>query len=260
MDWWMDITGGIQKGWITYIMGKAGIGKSSILSTAAVQNGKDGVPFVYFSLEESVFTTAQRIFSNLAHINRIKFRDIKLDQTDFQNLYVAANMFGTFDAYFVDDAWTDSEITSVLEKIDSIRASANLPPIEVVYADYLQLVQIDGAGTQSDNASKGSKFFTRIAKGKVTPGLKATIVAVQLNNDNEPLWSQDPNRDGDVNIEIAGIEDSFKEILPDKRKLRIRKNRHGDIGSTTCAFIGSRSLIGEMLDPVAVGKIQPPRP
>jgi replicative DNA helicase len=260
MDWWMEKTGGIQKGWVAYIMGQAGIGKSSILSTAAVQNGKDGVPFVYFSLEESVWTTAQRIFANLAHINRIKFRDIKLDQTDFQNLYVAANEFGVFDAYFVDDAWTDTEITECLKWIDDERTKANLSPLEVVYADYLQLTMMSGASTQVDNVAQASKFFTRIAKGQVTPNRKASIVAVQLNADNEPLWSKDPNRDGDVNIEIAGIDDGFKEILPDKRKLRVRKNRHGDIGATTCAFIGSRSLIGQLQDPVAVGKMQPPKP
>src|SRR4030042_926923 len=70
MDWWMDKTGGIQKGWLSFIYGKAGIGKTSVLTTAAVQFGKDGISFAYFAMEESVFTTAQRVFANLADINR----------------------------------------------------------------------------------------------------------------------------------------------------------------------------------------------
>jgi replicative DNA helicase len=258
MDWWMDKTGGMQKGWLTYVFGKAGIGKSSVLTTSAVQNGQDGVPFVYFSLEESVWVTAQRVFANLSHIDRIRFRDVKLEATDFHNLKIACGEFGLFDAYFVDDAWDDEEITNTLEWIDSERTKNNLPPLEVVYLDYHQLMSIKGATTQTEHASKGSKFLVRIAKGKVTPGVKAVMAACQLNDAGEPLWSRDPSRDGDLIVEISGIDDGFKSILPDRRKLRITKFRHGDIASTDCQFIGARSKIGQAQDPIAVGKMKPP--
>lgn len=249
MPWFMDRTGGLQKGWISFVFGKAGIGKTSVLSTSAVQNGLDSVPFVYFALEESVFTVAQRIFANLGHISRVKFRDIKLDQTDFHNLYQAASQFSKFDAFFVDDAWNDDEITAVLN-------APELAHVEMVYLDYLQLMTMLKARNQSDNAAQASKFLTRIAKGKLTGKEKAVFAAVQLNDDGEPLWSRDPSRDADLVVEIEAISDGFGGELPDKRKFRIRKFRHGEPDATTVAFMGPRSMIGQ----IAPVSMQPPMP
>jgi replicative DNA helicase len=260
MEWWMKRTGGWQKGSINYIYAKAGVGKTSFLSTACVQNGIDDVPYVYFALEESVFTTAERIFANLGDINRTKFRDIQLDHSDFMNLYQAAGEFSNFDAYFCDEAWSDTEILSVLTAIDQERIANNQPPVEVIYLDYLQLMTMDASNGMADNVAKASKFLTRLAKGKVVTGKKCVIASVQLNDDGEPLWSRDPSRDGDLIGEMENIDDGFGEPQPDKRKLRIRKNRNGGPDACTMAFIGGRSLVGQLLGPVAAGKMKPPKP
>ena len=249
MKWFMDRTGGWGKGWMCYVYGKAGIGKSSVLTTAASRMGEAGVKFLYLSLEETNELVAQRMFSTLRDINRIKFRDIKLDPVkDWPKVYEAGQSMSKWKGYFAYGLYDAKHITDVLAVVKP----------DVFFVDYLQLTDFR-AKSQQEAMSQASKFLLRCAKGTYTNGHIMTVIsAAQLNDDGNVLYSRDPDRDADLTIAIEGIDNGAGGILPGQRQMTIRKFRHGEQDSTRIAFFGGRSLVGELLNGAHVGPIPPP--
>lgn len=235
MPWFMKKVGGWGRGWMCYVYGKAGKGKTSVLSTAAVQMGKDNVRFLYISLEETLFIVAQRIFSNLENINRSKFTHVNLAATDWPNVYSAALTMSKFQGYW---AWGLYDEQSIIDAVKQV-----MP--EVIILDYLQLMVTPG-NTMTEQVSYASKLLTRISRGQYTQQKHTIISAAQLNDGNNVLGSRDPDRDGDLIIEIADIDNGTGGFLPDQKRMIVRKNRYGQQDSTTIAFFGNRSMVGEL--------------
>jgi replicative DNA helicase len=247
MPWFMQRTGGWTPGWMCYVYGRAGVGKTSVLSTAATQLGRDGVNFLYISLEETLFIVAQRIFSNLEDINRTKFRDIALTPTDWPNVYSAAQQMQKFSGYWAYGLYDEASI---------VQAVKDTMP-DVVFLDYLQLMMMPGR-TMTEQVSAASKLLTRISKGHYTQKKHCVIAGAQLNDENNVLGSRDPDRDGDLNLEIADIDNGSGGVIPDKKRFSIRKFRHGALDTTHIAFFGGRSMVGEIAKTANIGAIPKP--
>jgi replicative DNA helicase len=236
MPWFMKVTGGWQRGALSYVYGRAGIGKTSVLVTAAVQMGRDNVRFLYISLEESLHATMIRVMANMENINRLHFRDICLTPTDWANVYTVATQIRKFSGYWADGLFTEKEIVSAI----------NQTKPEVVFIDYLQLMTMPGK-TMTEQVAAASKALVRIASGKHTGGKRISVIAsAQMNDANQVLGSRDPDRDGDLCVAIEGIDDGNDGILTDKRRFTIRKNRNGTVDAKDIAFFGARSLVGEL--------------
>ena len=249
MPWFMKHVGGLQLEWLWYVYGKGGVGKSAVLSTAAIQNGVDDVPFIFFSLEESAMQVGIRFIANLSGVSRTKFRDVSLDHLDFAGMYRVANQISGFPAYFVEDAWTPDEIEDAIRQVGGVSS---------VYIDYLQLMQVPGAKTQTEAVSQSSKWAKALARGRITGEKHLVCAAVQLNDQGLPLWSRDPDRDGDLTTVVEVVEDGYGGRMPDRLRFTISKNRHGlSDQSTEAKFIGERSLIGEFAK-AGQGPLQPP--
>lgn len=249
LPWFMKVIGGWGREWVSFVCGRAGRGKSSVLTTAVTHLGLKGHKFLYVSLEETLFTVTQRIFSNLQDIDRTSFRDITLKPSDWTNVYTAAKQMGDFQGYWAYGLYTEKEIVEAIQQVQ--------PTIFVF--DYLQLGDWPGQTGQEKNAW-GSKFMTRIAKGAYTNKQPISVIcAAQLNDNNEILHSREPERDGDICIDIADIDDGAGGVLKDRKHLRIRKFRHGMLASTDVAFYGGRSKIAELPSGSAYTPI-PPKP
>jgi predicted ATP-dependent serine protease len=250
MPWFMKMTGGWGKGWMCYIYGRAGRGKTSVLTTAVTQFGRDNIPFLYISLEENLDLVTQRVFSCLENINRTHFRDICLTQTEWASVYSAANSFSKFSGYWAYGIDTEKAI------IDAVQRTM----ADIVIIDYLQLLDTPGK-TERERLVYASKFLVRLSNGKFTNGRKITVIAAaQLNDDNQVLGSRDPDRDADLTVEIADIDSGNGVPLPDRKKFTIKKFRHGGVDSTQIAFLGARSLVGDLARGNNIGPIPRPTP
>lgn len=248
MNWLMKHTGGFGRDWIIFVYAKSGVGKTSFLTTAATQFGKDNLNFLYVSMEEGLFTVAQRVFSNLEDINRTKFRDIKLTQADWPNVYTAAQTLSSFQGHWTHGIYSQKEIVDAVKTVKP----------QAVILDYLQLMEMPGKSF-TEQMAKASKFVTKLARGGFTGGQGMTVIcAAQLNDDGEVLYSRDPDRDSDLTLKIETIDNGAGDILPDRRMLTIKKFRHGETASTHMAFFGGRSLVGQIANPKNVGPIPQP--
>ena len=233
--WFMMQTGGWGREWLCYVYARAGIGKTSWLTTASVEFGRNGIPFAYFSLEESLDVTAQRVFSNLKPINRTKFRDLKLEDTDWPNVWHAAQTVGKFEGWFIESEYDAGGFTNIIKQYK--------PP--VVLFDYLQLMDFPG-NSQNERMVAANRYLQALSRGKITGMKHLVICAAQLNDDNEVLYSRDSDRHGDLIIMVSTIDDGYGGIKPDERRVKIKKFRYGGLGENNMAFIGNRSLIGDL--------------
>jgi replicative DNA helicase len=236
-------TGGIQQGWQVYIYGKPKAGKTAFLSTFATKLGKDGVPFLWIGLEETLNRTAGRIFANIANVGKDKFRDIKVEEADWGELYTAAERIASYkNTYWNYGAYTIEEINTLCNEL----------PIEVLFIDYIQLM-IGTAQNKTQEVSTFSKYLRRLANGDAIGRPITVIAAAQLNDDGQPLWSRDLNRDTDLCITVKGIDDGFGGFLPNKRTLDITNARDADVGAVEVGFIGKRSMLVNLERPRTTG-------
>lgn len=238
--WFMKLTGGWGRGWLCFVYAKAGMGKTSMLTTASVQLGKDQVDFMYFSLEESLEVTAARMFSNLEPINRTKFRDVKLADADWPNVFAAASEVRKFNAWFVESVYDEKGMTAVIKQF--------MP--RVILLDYTQLMDFPGK-TMTERMVQANKWLQGLSRGAITGQKHLVIAAAQLNDNGEVLYSRDSDRHGDLILGIDPIDDGFGNPKPDERRVTVRKFRYGSLGYQNMAFIGSRSLIGDLAKPMS---------
>jgi replicative DNA helicase len=253
--WLVERTGQLRKGWIFNIMAAGGVGKSTFLSQLMIYAITQGMTFCYFTMEDTLEMLGQRFLSNLSEIARTKFRDVHLTTDELAKAKLVAGEHKDSVGWFLGDMYTEAEITPVVQQYQP----------DIIAIDYLQLMEFAQARTTSEAVSKASKYCVRLAR-KTIPhptklgAYKKSLVAcaVQLNDDEEPLWSRDPNRDGDVNVILRKVSDHSGGYLPDRLEMEVRKNRHGTGGEKIeLAFHAEFSRIGELWNPMA--PMAPPR-
>lgn len=237
IPWLMLRTGGFGHDWYTIITGQAKSGKTSVLSTAAAHMGAKGESFLWVGIEETLNLVATRIFANIAQISRIKFRDIKLEKTDWPDLFKAAGDIGDFNAWWCYGAKTPKEITELLKKYQP----------RILFIDYIQLMKQDGYRSKTEEISACSKFLLDVSNGAFTKETVSVIAAAQENDDRTPLWCKDLLRDCDLAIGIREIDNGAGGTLPGKRRLSIDIFRHGEPDATDVGFIGERSIVCEYI-------------
>jgi len=256
--WFMRFVGGWGRDWYSLIYGKPGSGKSSFLNTAAIELGYKKVPFIYVSLEESLMILAQKVAANIGNINRIRFRDVTLEAGDWPKLSDAARDLRDFHGYWSEGLYDWDDLVATLQALD--------PLPDVLLQDYLQLGRVDNPRGMTDNVARYGKNLAALAKGNIlknkdgTPHPVSVIAAAQLNDINEVLHSRDSDRDGDLIIEVQTIDNGAGDVLPDQRRIKIRKARYGGLDTTTMAFFGSQAKFGDIYKGTQSGPIPAPKP
>jgi replicative DNA helicase len=237
IPWLHALTGGVLRNKLTYLYGKPKAGKSTTQLAFTMEMMIDGVNFLYLSLEESLENISHRILSHFGDIDRKKFRDITLEPSDWPRLFQASTEIGKFGGHWAFGAYNEKEIVDTVQKINP----------EILILDYLQLMQMKGK-SKVEEIDEASKFLVRLSRGQYTKKVPLAVFATaQLNEQGECLWSRSPDRDGDIIVEVSTIDDTFGNIISNQRRMTVRLNRFGDLGSQIIMFNGSRSTVGEFL-------------
>lgn len=241
IGWFMKATGGFKRGWFVALKGKAKAGKTSLMITAARQNGIENVKFAYLSMEESNIGLGSRIFAAVSGVSRIKFRDIGLQVNDWPAVQAARVSISNYPARWIYGGTSIPDVVKVINDHDP----------DVVYIDYLQLMSPQRkANSKTEEVSENSRALKLIANGSWPTLLikreRCIIVAVQLNDQGEPLWSRDINRDCDLSVQIEPVSDGQGGYLDDVRRLSIDYFRHGGLESQKVGFAGELSLVTEI--------------
>lgn len=262
-----QITDGIQRGEVTIVAGRPGMGKSGVLANISYNMAKAGYNVGVFTLEMPTDGYLERMVSFVSGIPSLALRDhgymknnvwVPLTQADFIRYGQTAKEISSLPLRF------EQESVSVRQMIEAVSASLEEGvDFDAVFIDYLQLMP-DAPDYAGINQVM-NKLGQMAKKFKV-----AVILACQLNRDVEKREVKRPtlpDLSGSGQIEAGGYcicflyrQDYYdKMVTPDaavtgKLEINIAKNRNGPTGAITCFYDVTRQLVTDWAEPPAAGE------
>lgn len=245
--WTLDeITGGLHPGELTVVGARPSCGKSSLLTTMALAAASRGSRVLYQSLEVRRQDLAINMSAAISRIDSTLIRRGRCSQEQQDLLFRARSRLAEL-PIMVDDG--------VRRPVAQIRANAHRSgPFDVVFVDYLQLVQPVPAPIREREVAMMSCELKQIARDLDIP----VVVACQLNRESENRSDPKPRlsdfresgaieQDADQAILLhLGCRngDSVSNVL-----LRVAKNRNGPIADIDVKFLKAFSLMSAIDGP-----------
>jgi replicative DNA helicase len=237
-------TSGLQKSDLIIVAGRPSMGKTSfamnLVEHAAMNSDK---AILVFSLEMPASSLIMRMFSSIGKINASKVRNGQLEDSDWPKLQAAMKKLKET-PLFIDDA---SSLTPTELRARARRVSREQGGLGMIMIDYLQLMQVAGAG---EGRTAEITEISRALKG-IAREFNCPVVALsQLNRSLEQRVNKRPvmsdlresgaiEQDADL-IMFIYRDEQYNEDSPDKgiAEIIIGKQRNGPIGTAKLAFIG----------------------
>lgn len=245
--WTLDeITGGLHAGELTVVGARPSCGKSSLLTTMALAAASRGNRVLYHSLEVRRQDLSINMAAATARIDSTLIRRGRCSAEQRDLLYKAQSRISELPIK-VDDG--------VRRPVSQMRANVHRDgPFDVLFVDYLQLVQPTPAQTREREVAMMSCELKQIARDFDIP----VVVACQLNRESENRADPKP-RLSDFR-ESGSIEQDADQALLlhlDKRSgesvssvlLRVAKNRNGPIADIDVKFWKAFSLMSAIDGP-----------
>lgn len=238
-------TAGLQPSDLVIVAARPSMGKTTfamnLVENALMSSNK---PVLVFSLEMPADQLVTRMLSSLGRIDQTRVRTGMLEEEDWPKLTTAVNMMRDKPLFIDDQAGiSPNEMRTRARRI--VREHGDLALIMV---DYLQLMQMKGAGIESrtQEISEISRSLKALAKE-----LECPVVALsQLNRSLEQRPNKRPvnsdlresgaiEQDADV-IMFIYRDEVYNEDSEHKgvAEIIIGKQRNGPIGTSRLAFIG----------------------
>lgn len=222
---------GLQASRLYIIGGRPSAGKSALLLQIASHLAVDmGIPVGYFSLESSRSELMERLYANRGRIPSQSIATGRLQTRDFDRIQdISGKIYES--KFFVHDIANQE-----LPLVQSVaRKMVRTGKIQVIFIDYLQLIQVPGAKDRREQVEKASLAMKQLSRDLNIP----VVVAAQLRRDSE---SRAPNladfqhssqleQDADVAMLLHDDKEGNKWLL-------IAKNRDGEKGRVKFSFTG----------------------
>ena len=141
------LTGGLQRGELTTVAGRPGMGKTSFVTQIALNAAKQGFPVAFCSLEMVNLSIGQRIISMESGIETNKMRSGTVETHEWPALEMAVSDLRKLPLW-IDDT---PALTILNLRTRAMKARAE-KKIDLLVVDYLQLMDGDGEGDNRDQA------------------------------------------------------------------------------------------------------------
>lgn len=239
-----DMTAGLQRSDLIIVAARPSMGKTTFAMNIAEHAAIEcGVPTAVFSMEMSDEQLTMRTMSSLGRINQTKVRTGKLDDEDWPRLTSAVSRLAESPLYIDDTpALSPTELRARARRLKREHG------IGLIVIDYLQLMQVPGAGgeNRAQEISQISRSLKALAKELDVP----VVALSQLNRGLESRPNKRPvmsdlresgaiEQDADV-IMFIYRDEVYNEESPDKgtAEIIIGKQRNGEIGMRRLVFKG----------------------
>jgi replicative DNA helicase len=233
-----NVIGGITEETLIYIGGAHKTGKTALAQHFAtcVASAKRG-KVVYFQLEESKRQMAVRSMTRLTtHTDRTVFRDLSIQEHNWQELETAARQLDPVNLWFDDQVFKAEQIIATAAKLEA----------KYVVVDYLQLLGDFPDMKEAERLSAVSRKFVE-ARSKQ----HATyIVVYQLNEKGKAHGTRAVYKDADIALEIKpAIEKVTGSAVDGILAIDIVASRisGGVHGKIEVAFSGAHSRITDIV-------------
>lgn len=206
--------GGMRRGESWAICGRPGMGKSSLGFQLAVNQAKLGYRVGFFGLEMPAKNLAKRALAAMTDISGSKIRSRKLNDSDLDMIAEAAGELYGLPIYFNKwSRWPDLRSAILSRKVSH--------GLDVVYVDYLQLVENDSGNGRFGNRNLEIAQISRGLKNIAMEHDVAVVPLSQMSRDNEKEKDKRPQmhhlRDsGAIEQDQDGIIGLYREDYYDK--------------------------------------------
>ncbi len=242
-----DKLGGLHKGDMIVVGGRAAMGKTSFLMGMARAAAKAGVPVGIISGEQPVEQIALRMLSAGAGVDAKKFRSAKFEEHEWPRIYAATETTANLPMWFLDrSAPTMAEVARVG------RRWVHKHGIKALYVDYLQRI-----GGEGERKYEQVSFVARALKNLARDLDIPVIVLAQVSRAVEGRSSQVPKM-GDLS-DSSEIEKEADQVLmlyregyydekasQDTARVIVEKNRHGPTGYIDVHWHGGTMTFGNL--------------
>lgn len=172
-----EITCGLQPSELIIIAARPSMGKTTLGLTLAEHMAViENRPVLFFSLEMSRHTLAERLLCSLSRVDSQRLRRGRLNAGEIARLHDAEGLL-TAAPLFVDD----TSNLSILELRARARLAFRKHRIRAVFVDYLQLMSAPGAESRQAEVAGISRGLKALAKDLAIP----VIALAQLNRNPE---------------------------------------------------------------------------
>ena len=203
------------------------IGKSILALSIAANITRNGVPVLYFSLEDRLPKVVDRLFAGVSRVPIVKHTSQRIN---CQVAVETAEKLLGLPFEIRDDVYDLHKIIAVARRE---RAKHNTGLIVV---DYAQLVRATGAETRREEVEKVSRELRLLAMELHVP----LLLLCQLNKDGEARESKALEMDATAMWRV----DKTSEVENGERRLAIPWQRNGESGiAATVAFLGSLARV-----------------
>lgn len=246
------VTAGFQRGELTIMAARPGMGKSSIITSIMRNSAVDfDKPVALFSLEMSTMQVVNRMISAEAEIEAEKIKRGKLSPAEWEKLHKRIGRLSV-SKIFIDD----SHSMSLLELRAKCRRLKSQHDIQMIVIDYLQLMNNSTNGKQSGTREQEiaaiSRGLKNLAKELDIPVIALSQLSRSIDNrggDKRPVLSDlresgSIEQDADAVMflyrpEYYGItEDEAGNSLFGIGEVIIAKNRSGTLSTISLRFVG----------------------
>lgn len=224
----------------------------------AINISKTGRGVAIFSLEMSRKALAKRFLSMDGRVDGLKLRSGRIDEDDYQKLYISGNRLSEAGEIYIDD----QAAQTVMEIRTKARKMKREGDLGVIMIDYIQLMTGNGKeGSREQEISSISRGLKGLAKDMGIPviALSQLSRAVEQRSDKRPMLSDlresgAIEQDADVVCFLYRPEYYGVTVTPDGRstkglaELIIGKQRNGPVGNVPISFNDSTASFGNMAD------------
>ncbi len=247
-----ELTAGLQPGAMIVVGARPAMGKTSfalgIAANAALSSNR---PVVFFSLEMSQLEVTQRLLCADARVDASKFRNGRLNESDWGKVSHAVGRLAEAPIYIDDNPHLNiMEIRSKARRLKSRTGDLGL-----VILDYVQLMTgRPGAESRQIEVSEISRGLKILAREVEAP----VMALAQLNRgleqraDKRPMLSDlresgSLEQDADV-VMFIYRDEVYNEESPDMgtAEIIIAKHRSGPTGTVKLAFLDHYTLFANM--------------
>ncbi len=223
---YLDQHSPLRRGDMALIAGERKSGKSILALSIAVNVARDGVPVLYFSLEDRLPKVVDRIF---AGFSRIPMRDHSVDRMSLTQQATAVEAEAKLlelKLTIRDDVY-DLHLIIAEARQHKVRHSVGL-----IIVDYAQLVRASGADTRREEVERVSRGLRLLAMEIDTP----ILLLCQLNKEGETRESKALEMDATAmwRMDRTDVDENGRRLIA----IPWQRNGESGIGAEV-TFLGS---------------------
>jgi replicative DNA helicase len=241
-------TGGKTEGDLWIVASRPSMGKTSVILNAILEDGKNGIPCLFFEKEMDYQTLVERLVAIDTGIPLQNIRQGILKQEELKVVLDSINKIKTY-PIFIDTNF----LSDVYYLESTIARYTKLHGVKTVYLDYLQLF-----AERDDNQTHELGKISRMLKLSAVAHKLCIIAVSQLNRSVElrenkrPILSdlrQSGNLEEDADIVVGLYRDEYYNKESKNKGMMefiIMKARNGPIGTLTLKFIAETNKVDKL--------------